>query len=101
MAKYAEKHFPIILKQDEKFKNGDYQAGLRCSFMNVDESLKKGGLDELFQMKKANPPAKSPLMKIMQESLKKDEPQDEDKEREEMALDSIGCTANVIMLEYS
>jgi hypothetical protein len=61
-------------------------------------------------MRSENPPTKSPLMKILSDVTNKkkaiasgnagaDEPAaDEDDDNN---LDSIGCTANVVMVDYS
>ena len=70
---------------------------MRRSFLLVDESLKKGGLEEVAKMKKDNPPSKSPLMKILHETLKNKDGGGEDND---LMLDSIGCTANVVMVDY-
>jgi hypothetical protein len=39
--------------------------------MDVDVRLRAGGLDEVAEMKRKNPPAKSPIMKILSESMNK------------------------------
>ena len=39
--------------------------------MKVDESLNSGGLEEVAKTKRDNPPAKSPLMKILTDVTKK------------------------------
>ena len=101
MARYSEKHYPVILQKEAEFETGDFKEAMRKSFLNVDESLKNGGLQEVAQMKKANPPAKSPLMKILQQSLKKNEEGGDGEEDDDLALDSIGCTANVMMIDYA
>ena len=57
------------------------------------------------QTKRDNPPSKSPLMKILtdvsgkkkQEAIGADGAEPED----DLNLDSIGCTANVVMVDYS
>jgi len=38
---------------------------MRKSFLRIDESLVEGGLEEVGKMRKDNPPAKSPLLKIL------------------------------------
>ena len=54
-------------------------------------------------MKKENPPAKSPLMKILQDTMKKpgeDKGEGEGEgEEDNLNLDSIGCTANVVVID--
>ena len=55
-----------MLKEIDEFKDGsNLIEGLRKSFLKVDESLVNGGLDEVAQMRKDNPPTKSPLMKLL------------------------------------
>lgn len=65
VAKYAEKHFPKILLTEDNFHQGDYKEAMRKGFLRVDETLKDGGLSEVAEMKKKLPPAKSPLMKLL------------------------------------
>lgn len=48
-------------------------------------------------MKKKNPPNKSPLMKILGEGLGKEG--NSESNHENLQLDSIGCTANVVLME--
>ena len=71
--------------------------------MKVDAKLEKeGGLDEIASFKKANPPKKSPLMQILGDTLgKKDgeKEKEKDEDKEALQLDSIGCTANLVMVE--
>lgn len=72
--------------------------------MKIDESLNDGGLDEVAAYKKENPPTKSPLLKILTEVNSKKSAEaagEEGKEADDLALDSIGCTANVVMVDYS
>lgn len=38
---------------------------MRKGFLQVDVMLNNGGLEEVAQTKRDNPPAKSPLMKIL------------------------------------
>lgn len=79
---------------------------LRKSFLRVDESLNEGGLVEVAQIRKANPPAKSPIMKIFHEVLasKNQIPtpgmEGGPSSDPELDLDSIGCTANVVLVNY-
>lgn len=44
MAAYSEKHFEKILSKEPEFGTGNYKEALRKAFLNVDESLKSGGL---------------------------------------------------------
>ena len=107
MAKYANRHFEYLLREVEEFKsNSDVCEGMRKGFLAVDESIVGGGLEEIGKMRKDNPPAKSPLLKILSDvSNKKKQAMaagtDEEEEDEENNLDSIGCTANVVMVDYN
>lgn len=54
-------------------------------------------------MKRLNPPVKSALMKILTESIGNNPtgtPKEESQSDENLMLDSIGCTANVIMCDF-
>jgi len=67
-------------------------------------------MKELSDMKIKNPPKKSPLMKILQDTMKKpgaegeaitDGTEDGDTpEQTDLMLDSIGCTANVVVVDH-
>ena len=48
-------------------------------------------------MKRKNPPNKSPLMKILGDGMNKDG--NSELTNEQLMLDSIGCTANVVLIE--
>jgi len=65
VAKYAKSHYEEGLRQVEEYKQGNFKEGFRKSFLQVDISLNSGGLEEVAQTKRDNPPAKSPLMKIL------------------------------------
>ena len=68
------------------------------SFFKIDEELTKDwGKDEIANMKRKNPPNKSPLMKILGEGMQKDG--NSELSNEQLMLDSIGCTANVVLME--
>jgi serine/threonine protein phosphatase PrpC len=70
----------------------------------VDEKLEsEEGMACLAEMKKSNPPTKSPLMKILQDTMKKpneEDPEEEGRDPDNLALDSIGCTANVLLVDH-
>ena len=108
VAKYSKAHFEDLLKDVEEFKNGGdtLNEGLRKGFLKVDESLNDGGIEEVAQTKRDNPPNKSPLLKILNDVTNKKKSADaieageEPGEDDELALDSIGCTANVVMVDY-
>lgn len=96
VAQYVKKHFLSILAESEEYKGEDHLEGLRLSFLKVDEKLNAGGLQEVAEMKRANPPNKSPLLKILTEAGNNSGgPLSE----EALALDSIGCTANVVVVD--
>ena len=66
VAKYSKRHFERLLREVEEFKtSSDVNEGMRKGFLRVDESLITGGLEEVGKMRKDNPPAKSPLLKIL------------------------------------
>lgn len=77
-----------------------YQDALRKSFLAVDEKLVNGGLEEVAQIKRDNPPKKAPMMDILS-SMGKKNGQGGEPEEEDLALDSIGCTANVVLVDYT
>ena len=118
VAKYTKSHFEELLVQVEEYKQADYKEGLRKGFLKVDESLNNGGLEEVAKTKRDNPPQKSALMKILTDVTKKKSAAEaaaaaggeggEDtkatpaaEDSEDLQLDSIGCTANVVMVDYS
>ena len=68
---------------------------MRKGFLNVDVQLNNGGLQEVAKDKRENPPNKSPLLKVLQESGGSGSPDSD----EALQLDSIGCTANVVMID--
>lgn len=72
VAKYTKRHYEELLQEIEEYKStSDIKEGLRLSFLKVDESLVAGGLDEVKQIKKDNPPTKSPLFKVLGEITNK------------------------------
>lgn len=68
VAQYCKAHWLDILQDREEFKNENYLESLRLSFLGVDEKLNAGGLEEVAEMKRKNPPNKSPLLKILTEA---------------------------------
>lgn len=93
MAVYAKAHLGEILNSNESFRNGEYGEGLRQCFLEVDRLLgKEDGQKELAALKKEKPPNKAPLFKLLGDISNKGLGEDS-----EMMLDSIGCTANVIL----
>jgi len=69
---------------------------MRKCFLKVDETLKDGGLQEVAETKSKLPPNKSPLLKL----LTKAPANPENATDEELMLESIGCTANVVLFDY-
>ncbi len=96
MAKYAEKYFQECVKNTVEYGAKDYKSALRKGFMQIDVKLRAGGLDEVADMKRKFPPEKPPIMKVLQETIKKPEDQDD----EGLMLDGIGCTANVLLVDF-
>ena len=107
VAKYTKRHFEELLVEIEEYKSADYKEGLRKGFLKIDDSLNDGGFEEVAQTKRDNPPSKSPLMKILNDVTSKKkaaeaiEAGDEEADDDGLALDSIGCTANVCMIDYA
>lgn len=112
VAEYCRRHLGKTIIENEEYAQGKYDESLRQAFFKIDDMLEDvPGKNELAEMKRRNPPAKAPLFKMLGEVMGKqggagapqlqEEPKEEGKEQtiESMALDSIGCTANVIMLE--
>lgn len=67
VARFTEKHYPDVLKNQQLFTSGnDILEGLRLSFLGLDKVLEcEAGMKEIAGYKRENPPAKSPLMKIL------------------------------------
>jgi serine/threonine protein phosphatase PrpC len=101
VAYYTEKHYRDILKETEGYRCGDLPNALRQSFLKVDEELEKeGGKEELAAMKRKNPPNKAPLFKLLGDINGTGAgAAGGDQSTESLQLDSIGCTANVILIE--
>jgi protein phosphatase 1G len=102
VAHYAKRTFEDCLKSQSEFEQANYKEALRKGFLEIDYRLEnKGGLDEVAEMKRKNPPLKSPLMKILTESIGNNggAPKEEVGE-DQLQLDSIGCTANVVLCDF-
>ena len=99
VAAYTERHYTDILKDTEGYKGGDLQTALKQSFLKVDEELEKDkGKEELATMKRANPPNKAPLFKLLGE-INSGAGANGEQSADSLMLDSIGCTANVLLIE--
>lgn len=74
---------------------------LKRSFLRVDEELEReNGKEELATMKKANPPNKAPLFKLLGDINGSGGSGGAGGDNQDsLMLDSIGCTANVLMIE--
>ena len=111
VAKYCNLHFGDILMQNNLYsKKNMIETGLRETFMNVDVELDKpAGHEEIAEMKKANPPHKSPLLHILGETMDSMKNKDGGEGGkpganplgggEENGAEGVGCTANVIMID--
>ena len=98
---YTEKHYQGYLRETAGYKAGDYESGLRTSFLKVDEELEKeAGKEWLAAMKRKNPPNKAPLFKLLGDINGTGVTNaNGEQSNESLQLDSIGCTANVILFE--
>jgi serine/threonine protein phosphatase PrpC len=88
------------LSENESYKSSNYEQALRQSFLKVDEELEKeSGKEELAAMKRKNPPNKAPLFKLLGDINGSGSGPNGEQTQEQMMLDSIGCTANVILID--
>lgn len=100
VACYTEKHYIDYLKANESFKGGNYELALKQSFLKIDEELEKeDGKKELADMKRKNPPNKAPLFKLLGDINGAGAGANGEQSTDQLMLDSIGCTANVILME--
>ena len=96
MAVFSNKHYEEILTTELKKNEKDVREGLRLSFLNVDVELKTPqGQNELGDLRREKPPKKPALLNILSDERDK---KDEEQTNEEMMLDSIGCTSNVVYI---
>lgn len=96
VAVFSNAHYEEILKKEFKSKDKDVREGLRVSFLNVDVELKTPqGQNELGNLRRDKPPKKPALLNILSDEREKKE---DEQTNEEMMLDSIGCTSNVIYI---
>ena len=100
VASYTEQHYRDILKETDGYKIGDLANALRQSFLKVDEELEKEtGKEELAVMKRKQPPNKAPLFKLLGDINGSGAGANGEQSNEQLQLDSIGCTANVLIIE--
>lgn len=101
VALYTASNFSDILRNSNAYKSKEYKEGLRESFLNVDVKISsEDGKKELAEIKKKNPPNKSPLFKILGEAIgNQNSATDGEDGINGMGLDAIGCTANVVLVD--
>jgi len=98
VAIFTQSHYEDILKRNENYKAGNYKEALRESFLQVDKEIAaEDGQEELANMKKKSPPNRAPLFKILGDINGSGGGGEQN--REQMMLDCIGCTANVIFID--
>jgi serine/threonine protein phosphatase PrpC len=98
VAVWCHNHYQDILTNSQnKIQDSSVEEWLRTSFLAVDDELRKPeGQNELGDLRRAQPPAKPPIFEILDRSKPKD---GESQSNEDLPLDSIGCTANVMMID--
>ena len=70
VAQYTRQHYADCLRSMKKYQDKSFGEALRESFLKIDEELEGAqGQEELQAFKKLNPPNKSPLFKILGETL--------------------------------
>ena len=101
VAHYTEKHYGDYLRDLETYKNNEFKDALKQSFLKIDEELEKEtGKEELAAMKRKNPPNKAPLFKLLGDiNGAGNGSSGGEQSNESLMLDSIGCTANVILID--
>lgn len=100
VAVYCKNHYEDILKNNKDIMEKDgVEVWLKQSFLKVDDDLRTDqGQNELGDLRRAQPPKKPAILNILGEHDKeKKEPSEQS--NEEMMLDSIGCTANVVLVD--
>jgi len=98
-SKVVEKQYERILKEEEKYIEGDIKGGLYDSFKKVDVYLgSQKGKEEMMAVADSNPNKDSQIMKILSENTDA-KASGEAKSEESYMLDSKGCTANVVYIK--
>lgn len=70
MALFTKQHLGSNIKISDNYKNKKYDEALRDSFLRIDEDLEKDwGREEIANMKRKEPPNKSPLFKLLGDTL--------------------------------
>lgn len=102
VAIWCSKFYEMILSKDfnQEASEADYKEWLRRSFLNVDvEIVKQDAQNYLQKLRREQPPAKPPLLQILEASKK---PSDKEEEAlEDANMETVGCTANVIYFDKS
>lgn len=99
VAFYTESHYRDFLKKSPGYESSNIELGLKQSFLKVDEELEKeSGKEELAAMKRKNPPNKAALFKLLGDINGGGNGSGE-QTQDQLMLDSIGCTANVILID--
>jgi protein phosphatase 1G len=76
----------------------DTQEWLRTSFLKVDEEIQtQEGQNYLGDFRRQNPPKKPPLLQMLGGGDDKKDPSE--MTNEQLDLDSIGCTSNVVYID--
>lgn len=101
MAVYTNKHYEKILGKDfESLGKTNEKEWLRQSFLKVDVELRtEKGQNEVGDLRRAMPPKKPAILNILGDDKDKKDPSEQS--NEEMMLDSIGCTSNVVYIDRS
>lgn len=102
VAAYVKRHFEDILTGNDKYKAAEFKEGMRTAFLQVDEKLLAGGLEEVGEIKRLNPPKKPAIFQALTAitQMKDGKEGESEEEKEAESLKTIGCTANVVMLDY-
>jgi len=100
VAVFCNNHYEDILERNKDLRDKEGEREwLRASFLKVDEELRtEKGQNELGDLRRAKPPKKPAILNILGEN-DKDKKDPAEQSNEEMMLDSIGCTANVILID--
>lgn len=101
VAVYCNQHYEKILYDGSKLIDTDpkkEEEWLRQSFLAVDVELRKPeGQNSIGDLRREKPPKKPPILSILGEDKDKKNPADQT--NEEMMLDCIGCTSNVVYID--
>jgi len=98
VAVWCNKHCrDILTKTTDKIEKHSVEEWMRTSFLDVDVELRKPeGQNEIGDLRREQPPAKPAIFEILEASKQKNT---ESMNNEDLPLDSIGCTANVMLID--